>query len=132
MLYLGLESIGDVLLKLSQVRLLDKRSWFITSFSKGASGVSFNIVPCVKVDIEAAWIKMRSNLLEGLNKDSKYFKPLGHEQVETSWNKLKQVMQRFFVYSLRFTLKSTNKKQVFSGKVIWVQSNDQLQQSFEK
>ena len=33
-------------------------------------------------------------------------------------NKLKQVMQRFFVYSLKFTLTSRNKKQIFSGKVI--------------
>ena len=52
----------------------------MTSFSRGTSGVSFNIVPCVKVDVETTWGKMRSNLLEGLNKDSKFFKTLGHEQ----------------------------------------------------
>ena len=43
-------------------------------------------------------------------------------------NKLKQVIQHFFVYSLRFTLTSTNKKQIFSEKVICLQFIDQLQQ----
>ena len=37
--------------------------------------------------------------------------------IQATVNKLKQVMQRFFVYSLRFTLTPTNKKQVFSGNI---------------
>ena len=49
--------------------------------------------------------------------------------IQATVNKLKQVMQRFFVYSLRFTLTPTNKKQVFSGNIVWLQFIDQLQQS---